>query len=65
MSIDIYTEQERIFLRNVLELFNVDFETETNTDTGVTCTVFSFKADESTQDIIKRCMLWNYKKNFR
>lgn len=63
MTVNIYTEQERIFLHNVLELFNVEYETE-QLDTVISSIKFTIKANTETEDIIKRCMLWNYKKNF-
>lgn len=63
MKIKIYTAQEKEFLIKILDVFEVDFDISTVKDV-ISCEEFEFETDNATVDIIKKCMLYNYKKNF-
>ena len=63
MKIELYTAQECEFLDKCLSLFEVEAKVEQVKDV-ISYTLYIIDTDEETLLLIKRCMAYNYKKNF-
>lgn len=63
MEIKLYTAQECEFLDKCLELFEVKAEVKQVKDV-ISYTSYTISTDTYTEDMIKRCMAYNYAKNF-
>ena len=64
MEIKLYTEQECEFLDRCLNLFDVKANVKKVKDI-ISYTSYVISTDKDTEEIIKRCMVYNYNKNFR
>lgn len=64
MEIKLYTSQECIFLDQCLSLFGVKANIKEVTDV-ISYTSYVISTDKDTEDIIKRCLAYNYNKNFK
>lgn len=63
MEIKLYTAQECEFLDKCLNLFEVKANVKDVKDV-ISYTSYVISTDKDTEDIIKRCMAYNYNKNF-
>lgn len=63
MEIRLYTAQECEFLDKCLNLFEVKANVKYVQDV-ISYTSYVISTDKDTEDIIKRCMTYNYNKNF-
>ena len=64
MEIKLYTAQECEFLDQCLSLFGVDAKVKEVSDV-ISYTLYTISTDKDTEDIIKRCLAYNYNKNFK
>lgn len=63
MKIELYTAQECEFLDKCLNLLEVEAKV-TEVKDVISYTLYEIEADDEALLLIKRCMAYNYKKNF-
>lgn len=63
MEIKLYTAQECEFLNKCLNLFEVKANVKEVKDV-ISYTSYVISTDKYTEDMINRCMAYNYAKNF-